>query len=315
MYKPDRRAASRLGLWACVMVACLVGPPAHAAVSAVDDMGRTVTLDAPARRIVSLAPSVAELLFAAGAGKRVVGTVRYTDYPPAARHIPRVGDATRIDMERILTLNPDLVVAWHSSLPAQTLKRLTDLGLTVYITEPRALAMIAADIKKLGRLAGSAHDAETAAAQFTARLQGLRRRYSHQSPVRVFFQTWDRPVMTVNGAHFISHLLRLCGGRNVFADLGPLSASVSAETVLAADPQAIMAGVKGGDHRDVFARWRRWSGITAVRLGNLFTLPDDLINRPGPRIVQAADRMCRDLAAARRRIDMAGVPVHHSPPR
>lgn len=297
-----------MGPWAAVVCVCVAGAPADAAITVVDDMGRQVTMEAQARRIISLAPSVAELLFAAGAGRRVVGTVRFTDFPPPARRIPRIGDATHLDMERILMLKPDLVVAWHSSLPARTLRQLNDLGLTVYITEPRALNMIASDIKRLGRLAGSAGQAEAKAARFTARLQRLRRRYSDRSPVRVFFQTWDDPLMTVNGSHFISHLLRLCGARNVFADLGPLSASVSAEAVVAADPQAILAGVQSGSPHDVFARWRRWSDVQAVHMDNLFTLPDDLINRPGPRILQGAGRLCRDVAKARRRIDAAAAP-------
>jgi len=288
-----------------VIVACIAGPSAHAATTVVDDMGRRVSLDKPARRIVSLAPSATEMLFAAGAGKRVVGTARFTDFPPRARLLPRIGDASRIDMERVLALKPDLVVAWHSSLPAPTLKRLSGLGLAVYVTEPRSLKAIAVDIGRLGRLAGTADAAGPAAARFTARLQGLRRRYAHRASLRVFYQTWDQPVMTVNGSHFISHLLRLCGGRNVFADLAPLSAAVSAEAVVAADPQVIVAGARDGNRRDVFARWRRWSAVQAVRLGNLFTLPPDLISRPGPRILQGADRLCRDLQAARRRVHAA----------
>lgn len=314
-----RAAASRRALrpWPCLLIiAAWAGtpPPAHAALSVVDDIGRRVTLDRPAHRIVSLAPHVTELLFAAGAGDRVVGTTRFSDYPPPARRIPRIGDATRVDMERLVLLKPDLLVAWHSSLPAPTLKHLTDLGFPVYVTEPRALASIARDIVRLGRLAGTAPTARTAARKFSATLSGLRRRYGGRPPVRVFFQTWDDPPMTVNGDHFISHLLRLCGGRNVFAGLKPLSASVSPEAVLAADPQAIVAGVEEGSSKDVFARWRRWTDMTAVRLDNLFSVSDDLINRPGPRIVEGARRLCGDLQAVRRRVGRAAAPRRHQPP-
>jgi len=286
--------------------------PLQAAVTVVDDMGRTVTLDAPARRIVSLAPHITELLFAAGAGARVVGTVRYSDYPEAANDIPRIGDAAQLDMERIVSLKPDLVVAWHSSLPADAREQLTSLGFTLYISEPRAVTDIAGDITALGRLAGTEATARAAAAAFSHGVLALRQHYRGAAPVSVFYQIWDRPVMTVNGDHFISHLLSLCGGRNVFADLRPLSASVSPEAVVAADPQAMVAGVGKEAHRDVFARWRSWTAVNAVRMNNLFTVPADLINRPTPRLLLAAQQLCRDLDTARRRMDKAGSAAHNA---
>lgn len=286
--------------------------PLYAGVTVVDDMGRRVTLDTPAQRIISLAPHVTELLFAAGAGDRLVGTVQYSDYPEAATHVPRIGDAAQLDMERILSLKPDLVVAWHSSLSGDTQARLTSLGITLYISEPRALTDIAADITDLGRLAGTAATARAAAAAFTDGLRKLQRQYRHAAPVTVFYQIWDRPVMTVNGDHFISHLLSLCGGRNVFDDLQPLSAAVSPEAVVAADPQAMVAGVDEGAHRDVFARWHGWTMMGAVRMGNLFTIPADLISRPTPRLLQGARLLCQDLDTVRRRMDKAGVAAHNA---
>ena len=295
-----------------LFVLILLSGPLRAAVTVVDDAGRAVTLDTPARRIISLAPHITELLFAAGAGDRVVGTVRYSDYPPPAKSIPRIGDAAQLDMERIVSLKPDLVVAWHSSLSGDTEARLKSLGLTLYISEPRALTDIAADIISLGRLAGTGETARAAAAAFSNGLDRLRRRYRDSAPVTVFYQVWDRPVMTVNGDHFISHLLSVCGGRNVFAGLRPLSASVSPEAVVAADPQAMVAGVRGGNHRDVFNRWRSWTTVDAVRMHNLFTIPADLINRPTPRLLQAARQLCRDLDTVRRHMDTAGATAHNA---
>lgn len=282
----------------------------YAAVGVVDDMGRKVTLSAPARRIVSLAPHATELLFAAGAGDRVIGTARFSDYPAAARRIPRIGDAERLDMERLLMLKPDLVVAWHSSLPQATLERLTGLGLVVYISEPRDLSMIAGDMTALGRLAGTGGTAAVAARRFSAKLNALRERYGHRPPVRVFYQIWDEPLMTVNGEHFISHVLRLCGARNIFAGLKALSARVSAEAVVAANPQAIVTAAAAGARRDMFARWRGWHAMAAVRLHNFFVLSADDINRPGPRILQGAARLCRDMDRARRRIGAGTASVH-----
>jgi iron complex transport system substrate-binding protein len=215
-------------------------------------------------------------------------------------------------MERLAALRPDLVVAWQSSLTESTRSRLVALGIPFYISEPHALADIAADISDLGRLAGTQRTADAAAASFTDGLDSLRRRYAGAAPVTVFYQIWDEPVMTVNGEHFISRLLALCGGRNVFADLKPLSESVSPEAVIAADPQVMVAGAGEGVRRDVFARWREWKTVDAVRLGNLFTVPADLINRPTPRLLQGGKRICRDLDTARRRVDKAGTAAHNA---
>lgn len=284
-----------------VLLGCwLFAGSTQAAVSVVDDAGRRVVLDSPAQRIVSLAPHVTELLFDAGAGDKVVATVRYSNFPEQAKSIPRIGDSSRIDMERLLVLKPDLVVAWHSSLPQATLSRLLELGMTVYVTEPRELDAIAEDLVELGQLAGTRETAHAAARSYRAELERLRRRYSDKEPLRVFYQLWPQPLMTVNGDHFISHVVRLCGGRNIFAALETLSPAVAVEAVLAADPRVIIAARDVASDEDVFARWHRWKTLTAVRQDNLFDVPADVIHRPTPRLLGGARRICSALESVRR---------------
>ncbi|MDE2088552.1 MAG: cobalamin-binding protein [Gammaproteobacteria bacterium] len=293
----------------------LVWANAAADVAAFDDRGHWIDLPQPARRIVSLAPHVTELLFDAGAGERVVGVVAYSDYPPAARYLPQVGDASRIDFERVLALRPDLIVAWGGGNRPADIAHLRRLGIPVFISDPRTLGMIGGDIVQLGVLAGTERTAVRAADVYRTRLAALRRRYAGRAPLRVFYQVSAQPLITVGGRQIISRVLALCGARNVFARLTPLAPAISLGAVLAADPQAIIAGASGPNPRRVLSRWRRWPQLAAVRYGNLFTVPSDLIDRPTPRMLEGARRICADLERARSRVlsraaVATGLPFH-----
>ncbi len=283
------------------LLAALFAVPAFAEVRVTDDLGQTVVLAQSARRIVSLAPHVTEMLFAAGAGAHIVGAVQYSDYPEAAQRIPRVGGYTSLDLETIVALRPDLIVAWKSGNPAPQVEKLHELGFAVYVTEPRHIEDVPTDIERLGLLAGTAATAQKAAAAFRAHHDALRRRYAGRPPVDVFYQIWDRPLMTVNGEHLISDVLRLCGGRNVFASLPVLAPKVDAEAVLAADPEAIVASGMGEARPEWLGDWRRWPQLRAVRHDNLFFIPPDLIQRHTPRILDGAERLCAALEQARTR--------------
>ncbi len=283
------------------LLAALFVAPTFAEVRVTDDLGQTVVLAQPARRIVSLAPHVTEMLFAAGAGAHVVGAVQYSDYPEAAQRIPRVGGYTSLDLEAIVALRPDLIVTWKSGNPAPQVEKLRDLGFAVYVTEPRRIEDVPRDVESLGQLAGTVADARKAAGTFRARHESLRRRYSGRPPVDVFYQIWDRPLMTVNDEHLISDVLRLCGGRNVFASLPVLAPKVDVEAVLAADPEAIVASGMGEARPEWLDTWRRWPQLRAVRHNDLFFIPPDLIQRHTPRILDGAERLCAALEQARTR--------------
>lgn len=283
-----------------LVLALLLPAASPAAIAVTDDNGRLVTLPAPAQRIVSLAPHVTELLFAAGAGERLVAVGSYSDYPPAARTLPQVGSHSSIDYERLLALQPDLVIAWQSGNGGRVIERLRALGLTVFVSEPRRLADIPDSLERLGQLAGSAAQATAAAQAFRERLEQLAWRYSQRPRLRVFYQIWNAPLMTVNGEQLISQVVRLCGGENIFAALPTLAPQVNLEAVLAADPDVIVVSDVGEQPPEWLYDWRRWPHLRAVQRGNLFFVPSDLIQRQGPRILDGAQLLCEQLEQARR---------------
>jgi len=275
--------------------------PAHAELVFKDDTGREVRLKAPARRIVTLAPHATEILHAAGAGDRLVGTVDYSDYPPSAKALPRVGSYERLDLEAIAALKPDVVIAWETGNPAGQVEKLRTLGLTVYASQPNRMEDIAAQIERFGQLAGSEVLASTAAAQFRQRLETLRRANARKPTVRVFYQIWNNPLMTVGGPQIISDAIQLCGGENVFGTLPQMASTVSVEAVLAANPEAIVATGMGEARPDWLSDWNKWMRMTAVARGNLFHIDPDIMQRHTPRILDGAEQLCAALDVSRSR--------------
>lgn len=249
-------------------------------------------------RLLSLAPGLTEVAFAAGAGSLLVGTVEYSDYPAEARRVPRVGDAWRVDLERVLALRPDVVLAWPTGTPANTIERLRQLGLNVVEVPTRRLADIPAALRQLGRIAGTEAAAEDSARAFERRVALQRAKYAARTAVTVFIEIDDEPVYTVNGRHVISEIVALCGGRNVFADLPQLAPPISTEAVLAADPQVIVS--TDDTIADPMALWRQWPRMRAVRNHAVYALSSDLLTRASPRLADGVERMCEALDRARR---------------
>jgi len=264
----------------------------YASVSATDDAGQIITLEKPARRIVSLAPHVTELLFAAGAGQYVVGVVNYSDYPPAAKNIKNIGSHTNFDLEAILALKPDLIVAWESGNTSDKLKKLNSFGIKVFISEPRNLEDIAKNIEQLGRLTATQAIAQQASDDFNKTHQHLKEKYAGKRTVSLFYQIWNRPVMTINGKHLISDVIRLCGGKNVFADLSVLAPTLDIEAVIAADPEVIIANGAENKRPEWLDRWRKWSHLRAIKNDHLTFINADLMSRHTPRILQGAKILC-----------------------
>lgn len=293
------RAFDPAGLRVPLLACLLFTVAASAQTTVVDDAARTITLGQPAERIVSLAPHATELLFSAGAGAKVVGAVRWSDYPEAAARIARVGDTYSLDLERIVALHPDLIVAWLSGNGRARIEGLLGLGLPVFISEPGTLDRIGTSIRALGALAGTSAEADAASAAFQERLKELRARYSGRSAISVFYQIWNQPMFTVNGRHLISAVMETCGARNVFAGLAVLSPEVSEEAVLQADPDVIIAAGTGPDRPAWLDDWRRWPELKAVRGGRLYYIPPDLLQRDSARILDGAQQMCEMLEEAR----------------
>lgn len=289
--------------FACVLVRVLLlvllvpaGAPAGAAIEVVDDEGATLRLRAPAQRIVSIAPHLTELLFAAGAGAQVVAVSAHSDYPEAARRLPRIGDAVLLDLERIVALKPDLVVVWANGSSPQQLQRLRAAGLPVFSSAGRDLAHIATTLRVLGRLAGTEAAAEARAAAFERELATLRATYAGRRPITVFHQIWHQPLMTVNGRHPISEALAICGARNPFAGLAQLVPQVSAEAVVAARPQAIVTGRLDPAAPDQLDAWRALKSMTGTAL---ITVNPDLLHRATDRMAEGTRELCVKLDALR----------------
>jgi len=281
------------------LVAAAMVTHAHAAITVKDDAGLAVTVAKPALRVVSMAPSVTELLFAAGGGGQIVGAVNYSDYPEAAKRIPRIGSNREIDMEFLISLKPDLIVAWRHNSSERQIEMVRRLGIPVFQSDPQTLDGIPDAVLRLGQLLDTEAAAKATATQLREQLAGLRVKYANRSPVRTFYQVWDKPLYTLSGKHILTDAMKLCGGENIFDKLTVTAPIVSIESVLQANPEAIIATAEknyGG-----VELWKPYGTLAAVRSNNLFTLDGHLLNRAGPRMVQGTAAMCEVLEQARQR--------------
>ena len=253
----------------------------------------------PARKIVSLAPSITELVFAAGAGAKLTGVPRFSDYPAAAKSIAQIGDATRIDLERVLSLKPDLIVAWKTGNHAADFERLEQLGFVVFVAEPGTLAAIPRLLRAIAMLAGTTAPAEEAATVFERGIAALDARHRARSPVRVFYEIWHEPLMTVSGQHLISDVIALCGGVNIFAESPALTPIVSLESVIAARPEVVLGGSSATTPDEFAAPWLRDERYAGLRNVRAMYVDPDYIQRQTPRVLRGARIVCEDLETVR----------------
>jgi len=272
---------------------------ALATVKLTDATGQELKLAETAKRIISLSPHITENLFEIGAGDLIAGTVEFSDYPEAAKQIPLIGGYEQLDIEAILALEPDLIIAWHSGNPLAQVERLAGLGIPVYFTEPRNFSAISHELRQFGQLTGKNLKAEKAARTFEQTLHQLKSTYANQQPVKVFYQVWEQPLMTINGEHFISQALNICGGENIFAELSQLVPVISRETVLAHNPEVIMGGGMGEATPAWLNNWKKFKSLQAVKNNRLYFIPPSLVQRPTVRFLQGTQIMCEKLQAAR----------------
>lgn len=283
--------AAALALWQA--------PVSAGEVCATDDAGQEVCLDQPASRIAALSPGATELVWAAGAGEKVVAVVSYSDYPEEAKELTSVGSHTRMDLERLVELKPDLVIGWVTGNPAEQLDAIRDLGIPVFSIEPRTFEAVSGTIERLATLAGTEKAGFAEAERFRQGIAGLASEYQGAEPVPVFYQVWDEPLMTVSDEHLIGKVITLCGGVNVFGDLERLVPRISAEAVIGANPEAILAGGMGEENRHWLTRWKAFPGIEATRKDNLYFIPPSLVQRPTPRMLEGSTLFCEKLDDAR----------------
>jgi iron complex transport system substrate-binding protein len=251
-----------------------------------------------ALRVVTLAPHLAELVFAVGAEGVLVGVSSYTDYPPDAAALPVVGDAFSVDQERLALLQPTLLLAWESGTPVRIVDELRARGFRVETIETRGLEDIAVAMEQIGKLTHRSKQGMVAANEFRNGLRRLAQRFGRPLSIRVFYQVSSTPLYTVNGDHYVSELIDLCGGSNIFSDLTRLAPLVDVEAVLARDPEVMLASSDSPD--DAFVVWQRWPELAANEYHNYFFLPADEIGRATPRLLTAGKTLCETLEAARR---------------
>jgi iron complex transport system substrate-binding protein len=277
---------ARAGAVAAELEVREAAPPAPAAVP-------------PPQRIVTLAPHLTEFVYAAGAGERLVGTLDTSDYPPAARLVPRVGDVDRIDAERLVALRPDLVLLWGDGSPTAQRELLSRLGLPVLSLEQHSLADVPATLERLGVVLGTEPIARAAADELRRQLESLRQKFQGERRLRVFYQVWSMPLYTLGGRHVASEMLRVCGAENVFEDQRVSAFVVDEEAVYARDPDVIALAGTVAEDAEWLSRWRTRAPLRAVTSGNVITLDPDLVNRMGPRIGLGTAALCARLAERR----------------
>jgi len=279
-----------------MLLACF---QANAAIEVVDDNGDLLRLSSVANRIISLSPNTTEILFHIGAGNKIVGADEYSNYPPAANKIIRVNNHAAANYELIISLKPDLVIAWQSGNGEKIIARLRELGLPVFVVETQHMQEIPSLYRRLGELSGQPIIAKQQADIFAEKLQQLSQSFASREKVRTLYQIWNDPLMTLNGDHILTDIIELCGGVNVFADSAALVPYVNMESVLARDPQVIISGGANKDDLWNLGIWQKWSGLSAVKNRQIYSIPSDLLQRHSDRILQGAELVCQYLEQAR----------------
>lgn len=274
-----------------------------AAVEVLDDSGDLIHLSQPGKRIITLAPNLTELLFDLDAGELIVATVQFSDYPEAAKAIPRIGHSGNLNLEAVLSYHPDLVLAWLSGNNAQQVAALEALGIPVYYSEPGRLQDIPVTLRKLGILLRREQKAGELAQQMETHIAELQQRYAERTKLRGFYQIWHEPIYTINGSNIISDVMRLCGVENVFADAPIIAPIVSMEAVLARAPQMIISGGSARMQAQNLSAWQAWPQLPAVSARNLFYIDADLMQRHTPRILEGAELLCQQADQARTNLE------------
>ena len=261
--------------------------------------GYELKLAKPAQRIISLAPHITEVVFAVGAGKQLVGAVSFSNYPEEALKVPQIGSYNKISYESVAGLNPDLILAWKSGNGEDMVKQLRNLGFSVHVSEPRTLPSVAKNMIDVGMLSGRDKEATIAHDKFMKKLHFLESNFQHLTPVSTFYQVWNDPRLTVNDEHLISDVIRLCGGRNIFADAIVLTPKVNVESVIRRDPEVIVASGMAMERPEWLDEWRAMPTMQAVAKEQLYFIPPDILQRHSPRILDGAEMMCQYIQQAR----------------
>jgi len=264
-----------------------------------DFKGSVLNFTQPVERIVALAPHIVENVFTAGAGDKLVGVVTYSDFPEAATKLPIVGGYAKTNLEKILELKPDLVIAWESGNSDASVARIQELGLTVYVDQPDKLKDVAKSIRDIGLLAGTSVVADMAASKYSEKIDNILSMKLDQNPVSTFYQVWNNPIRTINGKHIISDAIALCGGVNIYANESAIAPIINIESILERNPEVILASGMSDSKPEWLEEWKDWPALQAVTLDNLYFVDPDHIQRHTVRILEGIETICAQLQEAR----------------
>ena len=293
-----RRNIYQIHLSLVIICGLALAQTSFAAITLTQPNGENLVLPGPAERIITLAPNLAELVFFAGAGDRLKAVVEYSHFPAQVSKLPRVGNAFRIDLERIIELKPDLVIAWASGNPQTALHKLEKLGIRVWQVEITYPEEIASTVEYIAHASGTQLVGDAGALQLRNKLANLQQQNADKTPVDYFYQIAPRPLYTINGKHIISRSLEICGGRNIFSDLPALAPQISLESVILSNPQ-VMIAPETQDEPPALLSWHEWPQLQAIQTGGLLYLPADEISQATPRLLDSIDLACKLLDEAR----------------
>ena len=283
------------------LITCLFSNICISDIEVEDDFRRAVILSEPAKRIAALSPHLAELVFEAGAGHKLVATVEQANFPFQVVDIPKVGSHNAIDVERLVSYKPDIVFAWYSGTNKKLLDQLNGLGLTLYYSEPDRLSDISDTIRDIGKLSDTVEVAHSSASNFDASLKSLKEQFSNRRKLDVFIQVWQQPLITLNGQQMVSRVIELCGGNNIFADENVIAPVINTESLLARDPEVIIGTAVIKQHADWMNAWLGMGSLLAVKKDNLYFIKPDLLSRQTSRMLQGAKKMCEYIDIARQK--------------
>jgi vitamin B12 transport system substrate-binding protein len=244
-------------------------------------------------RIIALSPHSVEMLFAIGAGDRIIATTKFANYPAQAESIPRVGGYNGIQIEKILTLKPDLIIAWMDGNKIEDIEKMERLGLNVYRSKTRSLDNIPNELIKLGKMIGLTDSGRHAAEAFNARIVKIRLENKHKTPVKFFYQLWDEPLRAMAAGSWINTVMAACGGENVFNDPMLDYPEVSIENVLIAAPEAFVIPSHHGSYTASVDKWRKWPEIPAIANDQIYFIDGDLLHRFSTRVLDGMEQVCK----------------------
>jgi iron complex transport system substrate-binding protein len=284
----------RRALLPCLLWLLVAAPPARGAV-VIDMLGRSVPMAAGPMRVVSLAPSLTEIVFALGRGDWLVGVTDFCDYPPEARSKPKIGGSMTPDLERVVGLRPDLVLATAEGNPRDTVAQLTRLRIPVFAVKPDGYGGVLASLEAVGHAVQAEAAATTLVRDIQRRMAAVASAVAGRPHPRVLYLVWTDPLIAAGPLTYIHDLIEMAGGANVVRERSVPYPRLGWEAVVRAAPEVILVAShgEGSDHRPVGQAWKEWQSVPAVRTGRVLAVPGDTIHRPGPRVVEGVERLAR----------------------